>query len=102
MTYCASCRFADDHGIIGNVTLCSFDAAQSWQGDSCERWEEETRDFAAMYSEYAHVSTDTTGRHLGMLVRAAAKGDGVLDDLQPGVVRIVHGEGAQLTRVEVG
>lgn len=100
MTYCASCRFADDHGIIGNVTTCTFDALQRWMGDSCERWELETREFAEMYPEYAHVSTDTTGRHLGMLVQKAIQGDGALDPVQPGLVRITHGESKQLTLLE--
>jgi len=100
VTYCASCRFAEDNGIIGNVTLCSFDAAQRWVGDSCHLWELETRDFAAMYPGYAHVSTDTTGRHLGMLMRDAVAGHGALDEVQPGLVRITHGESKQLTLLE--
>ena len=101
MTYCSACRFADDNGVLGNVTVCSFDGEQRWMSDACERWEEETRDFREMYPEYPRASPDSTGRHLAMLRKHAIEAGETLEEVQPGLVRIVGREGAQLMLEEL-
>lgn len=94
--FCGSCCYADDNGIIGNVTVCTLDGQERWRSDECTHWAQETRSFAEMYPDYGYACTDTTGKLLGRMMRAVAEGHGELVQIQPGVVRILHGEGSQL------